>query len=89
MAGLSSGDAGMAVAVIGAGIMGSAMTSNLVAAGLNARVWNRSASATAPLTDAGAVVGAGPAADPCVGSRRCGRHRPAGTRQPQRVGDPR
>jgi 3-hydroxyisobutyrate dehydrogenase len=36
--------------------MGSAMTRNLVAAGLNTRVWDRSASATAPLADAGAVL---------------------------------
>jgi 3-hydroxyisobutyrate dehydrogenase len=58
MAGMSSGDARTAVAVIGAGIMGSAMTRNLVAAGLNTRVWDRSASATAPLADAGAMVAA-------------------------------
>ena len=44
------------VAVIGAGIMGSAMTRNLVAAGLSTRVWDRSAAATAALGDAGAVV---------------------------------
>jgi 3-hydroxyisobutyrate dehydrogenase len=44
------------VAVIGAGIMGSAMTRNLVAAGLKTRVWDRSAAATGPLGDAGAVV---------------------------------
>jgi 3-hydroxyisobutyrate dehydrogenase len=30
------------VAVIGAGIMGSAMTRNLVAAGMDTRVWDRS-----------------------------------------------
>jgi 3-hydroxyisobutyrate dehydrogenase-like beta-hydroxyacid dehydrogenase len=53
-----SGDARTAVAVIGAGIMGSAMTRNLVAAGLNTRVWDRWTSATAPLADAGAVVAA-------------------------------
>jgi 3-hydroxyisobutyrate dehydrogenase len=46
------------VAVIGAGIMGSAMTRNLVAAGMNTRVWDRSATATGPLGDAGAVVAA-------------------------------
>jgi 3-hydroxyisobutyrate dehydrogenase len=46
----------MTVAVIGAGIMGSAMTRNLVAAGLNTRVWDRSAAVTAPLAAAGAVV---------------------------------
>jgi 3-hydroxyisobutyrate dehydrogenase len=46
------------VAVIGAGIMGSAMVRNLVAAGFDTRVWDRSASATSPLADAGAVVAA-------------------------------
>jgi 3-hydroxyisobutyrate dehydrogenase len=46
------------VAVIGAGIMGSAMTRNLVAAGLDTRVWDRSAAATGPLGDAGASVAA-------------------------------
>jgi 3-hydroxyisobutyrate dehydrogenase len=49
-------DARTTVAVIGAGIMGSAMTRNLVAAGLDTRVWDQSLSATAPLADAGAVV---------------------------------
>jgi 3-hydroxyisobutyrate dehydrogenase len=46
------------VAVIGAGIMGSAMARNLVAAGFDTRVWDRSAAATSPLADAGAVVAA-------------------------------
>jgi 3-hydroxyisobutyrate dehydrogenase len=58
MAGMNSGDARATVAVIGAGIMGSAMTRNLVAAGLSTRVWDRSPSATAPLADAGAMVAA-------------------------------
>ena len=49
-------DARATVAVIGAGIMGSAMTRNLVAAGVSTRVWDRSAAATAPLAAAGAVV---------------------------------
>jgi 3-hydroxyisobutyrate dehydrogenase len=49
-------DARATVAVIGAGIMGSAMTRNLVAAGLNTRVWDGSPTATAPLAAAGAVV---------------------------------
>ena len=40
----------------GARIMGSAMARNLVAAGLNTRVWDRSPSATAPLAEAGAVI---------------------------------
>jgi 3-hydroxyisobutyrate dehydrogenase len=56
MAEANRGDVRAAVAVIGAGIMGSAMTRNLVAAGLNTRVWDRAASATAPLAEAGAVV---------------------------------
>ena len=58
MAAADRGDGRAAVAVIGAGIMGSAMTRNLVAAGLPTRVWDRSASATGPLADAGAVVAA-------------------------------
>jgi 3-hydroxyisobutyrate dehydrogenase len=49
-------DARTVVAVIGAGIMGSAMARNLVAAGVNTRVWDRSASATGPLVEAGAVA---------------------------------
>jgi 3-hydroxyisobutyrate dehydrogenase-like beta-hydroxyacid dehydrogenase len=56
MAGANGSDAHATVAVIGAGIMGSAMTRNLVAAGVNTRVWDRSATATAPLAAAGAVV---------------------------------
>jgi len=58
MAGVKGSDAGTAVAVIGAGIMGSAMARNLVAAGLATRVWDRAASATGPLAEAGAVVAA-------------------------------
>jgi 3-hydroxyisobutyrate dehydrogenase len=49
---------GDVVAVIGTGIMGSAMARNLVAAGLRTVVWDRSAAATAPLAAAGAVVAA-------------------------------
>jgi 3-hydroxyisobutyrate dehydrogenase len=56
MAEVNDGDARTAVAVIGAGIMGSAMARNLVAAGMDTRVWDRSASATDPLAVAGAVV---------------------------------
>jgi 3-hydroxyisobutyrate dehydrogenase len=44
------------VAVLGTGIMGSAMARNLVAAGLRTTVWDRSPEATAPLAAAGAVV---------------------------------
>jgi 3-hydroxyisobutyrate dehydrogenase len=40
--------------------MGSAMTRNLVGAGLHTTVWDRSPSATAPLSDAGAVVASSP-----------------------------
>jgi 3-hydroxyisobutyrate dehydrogenase len=58
MAEANGSDARTTVAVIGAGIMGSAMTRNLVAAGLNTRVWDRSAAATGPLGEAGAVVAA-------------------------------
>jgi 3-hydroxyisobutyrate dehydrogenase len=58
MAGADGSDARPAVAVIGAGIMGSAMARNLVAAGLTTRVWDRSPSATGSLADAGAVVAA-------------------------------
>jgi 3-hydroxyisobutyrate dehydrogenase len=46
------------VAVIGTGIMGSAMARNLVAAGLPTTVWDRSKSATVPLSEAGASVAA-------------------------------
>jgi 3-hydroxyisobutyrate dehydrogenase len=44
------------VAVLGTGIMGSAMARNLIAAGLATTVWDRSPSATAPLGQAGARV---------------------------------
>jgi 3-hydroxyisobutyrate dehydrogenase len=58
MVGANGSDARATVAVIGTGIMGSAMTRNLVAAGVNTRVWDGSAAATGPLGDAGAVVAA-------------------------------
>jgi 3-hydroxyisobutyrate dehydrogenase len=58
MVGVDGSDTRATVAVIGAGIMGSAMTRNLVAAGLSTRVWDRSAAATGPLGDAGAAVAA-------------------------------
>ena len=41
------------VAVVGVGIMGSAMARNLIAAGLSTAVWDRSPSATEPLGEAG------------------------------------
>jgi 3-hydroxyisobutyrate dehydrogenase len=58
MAAAAGSSAGATVAVIGAGIMGSAMTRNLVAAGLSTTVWDRSPQATGPLADAGARVAA-------------------------------
>jgi 3-hydroxyisobutyrate dehydrogenase len=46
------------VAVLGTGIMGSAMARNLAAAGLRVAVWDRSPEATAPLSKAGALAAA-------------------------------
>jgi len=51
---------GLTVAVLGTGIMGSAMARNLIGAGLRTRVWDRSPSATAPLAEAGALTAASP-----------------------------
>jgi 3-hydroxyisobutyrate dehydrogenase len=48
------------VAVLGAGIMGSAMARNLAGAGLPTTVWDRSPAATAPLSAAGARVATTP-----------------------------
>jgi 3-hydroxyisobutyrate dehydrogenase len=48
----------LTVAVLGTGIMGSAMARNLIAAGLQTTVWDRTAAATAALSDAGARVAA-------------------------------
>ncbi len=56
MAEANPGQSGPAVAVLGAGIMGSAMARNLVAAGLRTTVWDRSAAATSTLAEAGAAV---------------------------------
>ena len=56
------------VAVLGTGIMGSAMARNLLAAGLSTTVWDRSAAATAALAQAGARV-ASSAADAVAGAR--------------------
>ena len=56
MAAATGSDARTEIAVLGAGIMGSAMARNLVAAGLTTRVWDRSPSAAGPLAAAGAVV---------------------------------
>ena len=65
MAGSNGSDARTVVAVLGTGIMGSAMARNLIAAGLTTRVWDHSAAATEPLADAGAVVA--PSAREAVG----------------------
>jgi len=51
-----SGD--VTVAVLGAGIMGSAMARNLLSAGLPVIVWDRSSLATEPLARAGAIAAA-------------------------------
>jgi 3-hydroxyisobutyrate dehydrogenase len=49
------------VAVLGTGIMGAPMARNLAAAGLDVRVWNRTAAKAAPLAEAGARVAETPA----------------------------
>jgi len=49
------------VAVLGAGVLGSAVCRKLVAAGLHTTVWDISPSATAPPKDAGVTVAASPA----------------------------
>ena len=56
----ATAESGIAAAVLGTGIMGSAMARNLAAAGLRTMVWDRSSEATAPLADAGALVAASP-----------------------------
>jgi 3-hydroxyisobutyrate dehydrogenase len=56
MAAATGSDARTEVAVLGAGIMGSAMARNLVAAGLKTKVWDRSPAAAGPLAADGAVV---------------------------------
>ncbi len=57
-AAVTSSDQQLRVAVIGLGIMGSAMARNLVAAGFPTTVWNRSPAATAPLVESGATAAA-------------------------------
>src|SRR5918911_663570 len=49
------------VAVLGTGIMGAAMARNLLAAGMEGRVWNRTPEKAAPLEGDGAGVAASPA----------------------------
>lgn len=63
--GATSGDR---VAVLGTGIMGSAMARNLIAAGLPTTVWDRSPEVTAPLAAVGAVA-AGSARDAVADAR--------------------
>jgi 3-hydroxyisobutyrate dehydrogenase len=55
------------VTVLGTGIMGAAMTHELLRAGLDTTVWDRSRSATASLADAGARL-AGSAAEAVTGA---------------------
>jgi 3-hydroxyisobutyrate dehydrogenase len=50
-----------AIAILGTGIMGSAMARNLVLAGINVRVWNRSREKAEPLSEDGAKVAESPA----------------------------
>jgi 3-hydroxyisobutyrate dehydrogenase len=56
MVDMSEYGTGPQVAVLGTGIMGSAMARNLIATNLRMTVWDRSPSATAPLAEAGAQV---------------------------------
>ncbi|WP_162795341.1 NAD(P)-binding domain-containing protein, partial [Nonomuraea lactucae] len=49
------------VAVLGTGLMGAPMARNLLGAGLEVRVWNRTRSRALPLAAAGAVVAGSPA----------------------------
>jgi 3-hydroxyisobutyrate dehydrogenase len=60
--------ADLQVAVLGTGIMGSAMARRLLAAGLSTTVWDRTAQSTEPLADAGAMV-AGSAPEAAAGAR--------------------
>ena len=60
MAVINSSDS-MRVAVLGTGIMGSAMARNLISAGLRTTVWDRSPAATVPLSEAGALTAGSPA----------------------------
>ena len=48
------------VAVLGTGIMGAAMARNLLGAGLEVRVWNRSREKAKPLAESGATVAGSP-----------------------------
>ena len=55
-AAVTSSDQQRRVAVIGLGIMGSAMAANLATAGFPTTVWNRSPAAAAPLVELGATA---------------------------------
>ena len=57
----SSSDPVRRIGYIGMGIMGSAMAMNLIKAGYEVAVWNRTASKCKPLSDAGAAVAESPA----------------------------
>jgi 3-hydroxyisobutyrate dehydrogenase len=65
---MSDATLGDRVAVLGTGIMGSAMARNLIAAGLPTTVWDRSLEATVPLAAMGAVA-AGSARDAVADAR--------------------
>ncbi len=54
-------ESSIAVAVLGTGIMGAAMARNLLAAGMEVRVWNRSREKAEPLAEDGATVAESPA----------------------------
>ena len=49
------------IALLGTGIMGSAMGRNLLEAGFDVRAWNRTSAKAAPLAERGATVAASPA----------------------------
>ena len=68
MTSTDSRKADMRVAVLGTGIMGSAMARRLLGAGLSTTVWDRSPQSTEPLADAGAMV-AGSAPEAAAGAR--------------------
>jgi len=50
----------MNIGFIGLGIMGSAMSANLLKAGYKVTVWNRSAERYSPLVSLGATIAASP-----------------------------
>ena len=51
----------MVVAVLGTGIMGAPMAANMLQAGMQVRVWNRTAAKTKPLVERGATAAHSPA----------------------------